>query len=44
MRDMDESRLHDKSIDKVCSRCNGSGLRPIPGMQLGELRSSDLAP
>jgi len=34
VRDMDASRLHGKPIDKVCPRCGGTGLRPIPGMQI----------
>lgn len=31
IRDMEQSRLHGKPIDKVCPRCGGTGLRPIQG-------------
>ena len=34
VRDMEASRLHDKAVDKVCPRCGGTGLRPIPGTQV----------
>lgn len=30
VRDIDASRLHGKAIDKLCPRCGGTGLRPIP--------------
>ena len=30
IRDLELSRLHGKAIDKTCSCCNGTGLRPIP--------------
>lgn len=33
IRDLELSRLHGKAIDKVCPRCGGTGLRPIPGTQ-----------
>lgn len=31
VRDIELSLLHGKAIDKTCPRCNGTGLRPIPG-------------
>lgn len=34
IRDLELSRLHGKAIDKTCPRCNGTGLRPIPGTQV----------
>ncbi|MDY7841562.1 antitermination protein [Aeromonas caviae] len=34
IRDLELSRLHGKAIDKVCPRCGGTGLRPIPGTQI----------
>lgn len=34
VRDIELSRLHGKAIDKTCPRCNGTGLRPIPGIQI----------
>ncbi len=34
VRDMEASRLHGKPIDKICARCGGTGLRPIPGTQI----------
>lgn len=34
IRDLELSRLHGKAIDKICPRCNGTGLRPIPGIQI----------
>ncbi len=34
IRDLELSRLHGKAVDKVCPRCNGTGLRPIPGTQI----------
>ncbi|MGL6406522.1 antitermination protein Q [Aeromonas veronii] len=34
IRDLELSRLHGKAIDKTCPRCNGTGLRPIPGIQI----------
>ncbi|MDM5087763.1 hypothetical protein OB947_02390 [Aeromonas bestiarum] len=34
IRDLELSRLHGKAVDKVCPRCNGTGLRPIPGTQV----------
>lgn len=34
IRDLELSRLHGKAVDKVCSRCGGTGLRPILGTQV----------
>lgn len=34
VRDMEASRLHGRPIDKICPRCGGTGLRPIPGTQI----------
>lgn len=34
IRDLELSRVHGKAIDKICPRCNGTGLRPIPGIQI----------
>ncbi len=34
IRDLELSRLHGKAVDKVCPRCGGTGLRPIPGTQI----------
>ena len=34
IRDLELSRLHGKVVDKVCPRCGGTGLRPIPGTQV----------
>lgn len=34
MRDLELSRLHGKAVDKVCPRCGGIGLRPIPSVQV----------
>lgn len=34
IRDLELSRLHGKAIDKVCPRCGGTGLRPIPGTHI----------
>ncbi|MGL6475801.1 antitermination protein Q [Aeromonas hydrophila] len=34
IRDLELSRLHGKAVDKVCPRCGGTGLRPIPGTQV----------
>ncbi|WP_429147257.1 antitermination protein [Aeromonas veronii] len=34
IRGLELSRLHCKAIDKTCPRCNGTGLRPIPGTQV----------
>jgi len=42
VRDMEASRLHGKPIDKVCPRCGGTGLRPIPGMQIRRVIESRL--
>lgn len=34
IRDLELSRLHGKAVDKVCPRCGGTGLCPIPGTQV----------
>ncbi|OFC42792.1 antitermination protein [Aeromonas hydrophila] len=34
IRDMEQSRLHGKPVDKICPRCGGTGLRSIPGASI----------
>ena len=34
IRDLEASRLHGKAISKVCPRCDGTGLRPIPATRI----------
>ncbi|MGL6053492.1 MAG: antitermination protein [Aeromonas salmonicida] len=44
VRDMEASRLHGKPIDKICPRCGGTGLRPIPGTQIRRAIEPRLGP
>ncbi|OLF60234.1 antitermination protein [Aeromonas veronii] len=44
VRDMEASRLHGRPIDKICPRCGGTGLRPIPGSQIRRAIESRLSP